>query len=127
MRNDALIFAGPAVQRAKACPEGTTPSPSKKNPEATAQKGDLLIRNLLQNGTYIVHDMRVVNTDDKSYLEKTPEKFLQEAEGVNKKIYLEAYLHQRRHCSPFVASVDGLLDVEAAATLIRIASRFAKK
>ena len=40
-------------------------------------------------------------------------------------MYLEACLHQRRHLSPFVASVDGLLEMEATSTLKRIASRLA--
>ena len=42
-------------------------------------------------------------------------------------MYLEACLQQRRHFSPFVASVDGLLGVEATAYLKRIASRLATK
>ena len=42
-------------------------------------------------------------------------------------MYLEAYLQQRQHFSPFVALVDGLLGVEATATLKRIASRLATK
>ena len=71
--------------------------------------------------------MRVVNTDAKSYWESTPEKCLEEAKKGKKKMYLEAYLQQRRHFSPFVASVDGLLGVEATATLKRIASRLASK
>ena len=44
-----------------------------------------------------------------------------------KKIYLEACLQQRRNVSSFVASLDGLLGVEATATLKRIASRLATK
>ena len=44
-----------------------------------------------------------------------------------KKMYLEACLQQRRHFSTFVASVDGLLGVEATATLKRIASCVATK
>ena len=71
--------------------------------------------------------MRVVNTDALSYLEKAPEKCLHEAEKGKKKIYLEACLQQRRHISPCVASVDGLLGVEATASLKRIASRLATK
>ena len=47
--------------------------------EATEHRGDLLIRELCQNGTDSVHNMRIVNTDAKSYLAKTPEKCLQEA------------------------------------------------
>ena len=42
-------------------------------------------------------------------------------------MYLEAFLQQRRHLSPFFDSVDGLLGVEATATLKRIASRLATK
>ena len=97
----------------------------KGAPEVTEQKGDLLIRDLWQQGTDTVHDMRVVNTDALSYFRKTPEKCLHEAEKVKKKMYLEACLHQCRHFSPFVALVDGLLGVEATATLKRIASRLA--
>ena len=42
-------------------------------------------------------------------------------------MYLETCLQQRRHFSPFVASVDGLLGVEATITLKRLASRLATK
>ena len=64
-----------------------------------------------------------MNTDTLSYVRRSPEKCLQEAERGKKKMYLEVLLQQRRHFSPFVASVDGLLGVEATATLKRIASR----
>ena len=96
-------------------------------PEVTEQKGDLLIRDLWQQGTDSVHEMRVVNTDALLYVRKTPEKCLQETERGKKKMYLEACLQQRRHFYPFVASVDGLLGVEATALLKRIASRLATK
>ena len=42
-------------------------------PEVTEQKVDLLIRDLWQQGTGSVHDMRVVNTDALSYVRKSPE------------------------------------------------------
>ena len=42
-------------------------------------------------------------------------------------MYLEACLQKCWHFPPFVASVDGLLRVEAKATLKRIASRLAIK
>ena len=42
-------------------------------------------------------------------------------------MYLEACLQQRRNFSPFVASVDGMLGVEATATLKRLAIRMATK
>ena len=71
--------------------------------------------------------MRVVNTDAKSYWEKSPERCLEEAERGKKKMYLGACPQQRQHCSPFVASVDVILGVETTATLKRIASRLASK
>ena len=71
--------------------------------------------------------MRVVNTDALSFVRKTPEKCLHKAERGKKKMYLEACVQQRRHLSPFVASVDGLLGVKATATLKRIASRLTTK
>ena len=42
-------------------------------------------------------------------------------------MYIEACLQQSWHFYPFVASVDGLMGVEATATLKRIASRLATK
>ena len=42
-------------------------------------------------------------------------------------MYLEACLQQRRHLSPFFASVDGLLGVEATANLKTLASRLDTK
>ena len=42
-------------------------------------------------------------------------------------MYLEACLQQRQHFPPFVSSVEGLLGVEATATLKRISSRLATK
>ena len=71
--------------------------------------------------------MRVVNTDALTYQSKAPEKCLHEAERGKKKMYLEAFLKQRRHFPPFVALVDGLLGVEATSTLKRIASHLATK
>ena len=65
VRNDLLIYQGCAVKRKKAKPAGPsdTTDPNDTPPEATEQKGDLLLRYLWKNGTDSVHDMRVVNTD----------------------------------------------------------------
>ena len=71
--------------------------------------------------------MRVMNTGAKCHLSKTLEKCLQEVEMENKKIYLKACLQQNLHLSHFFASIDGLLAVEAEATMKRIATHLAKK
>ena len=91
------------------------------------QKGELWISDIWQNWSDSVHNMCVVNTDSKSFLAKTPEMFLQEAVRAQKKMYMYSCLQQRCHFSLFVASIDGLLYVEAVATLKKIASRLAKK
>ena len=118
------------MKRPKAKPAGPSGSIDRDGtapPEATEQKGGLLIRDLYQIGTDSVHNMRVVNTDAKSHSAKTSENCLQEAERGKNWIYLEACLHHRRHLSPFVAPVDGLLGVEATKTLKRLSSRLSTK
>ena len=64
-------------------------------PEVTEQKGELLIWDLWQQGTEIVYDMRVVNTDALSYVRKMLEKCHHEAKRGKKKMSLEACLQQR--------------------------------
>ena len=125
VHNSPLIFAGCAVKRTKATLDGasgTTDRDRAPPPEVMEQKGNLMIYDLCQNGTDSVHEMRVVNTVARSHTSKTLEKCLQEAEKGKKRMYLEACLQQRRHFSLFVASVYGLLGVEATATLKRLAS-----
>ena len=75
MRNDPLIYSGRAVKRTKAAPAragGTTNNAEVQPPEVTEQKGDLLIQDLWQQGTYSVHDMRFVNTDAPTHRTKYP-------------------------------------------------------
>ena len=118
------------MKRTKATPagdSGTTDWDEAPPPEVTDQKGDLLIRDLWQNGTDNVNDMHVVNTDAKSHSAKTPKKCLQEAKRGKNWMYLEECLKQRRHFSPFFALMDGMLGVESMATLKRLASCLATK
>ena len=44
------------------------------------------------NNIRICNDMRVINTDAKSYWEKSPNRCMEEAEMSKKNIYLEACL-----------------------------------
>ena len=66
-------------KKAKPSSPSDTTDPDYTLLEATEQKGDLLLRDLWQNGTDSIHDPRVVNTGAKSYWEKSPEKCLEEA------------------------------------------------
>ena len=57
------------MTRPKAKPAGTIGSKDQYGappPDAMEHKGDLLTRDLWQNRTDSVHDMRVMNTDDKT-------------------------------------------------------------
>ena len=130
VRDDPLIYSGRAVKRTKAAPSGaggTNSNAEVQLPEVTKQKGYLKFCDLWQQGTDSVHYMRVVNTDVPMHRNKDPVSCLHDAERGGKRMYLEACLQQRRHFSPFVASVDGLLGVEATATLKRLASHLATK
>ena len=121
------IFAGCAVKRTTTNPASYKTTTSTNKLEATEQKGDSLIHDVWKNGTDSSHDIHVVNTDNKSHSTKTPENFIQEAERMKNKMYLETCLQQRQHFSPFVTSVAGLLGVEAGATLKSISICLRKK
>ena len=130
MRDYPLIYSGRAVRRTKATPAGAggnTGHAVVHPPEVTEQKVNLLIRDLWQQGTDSVHDMEFVNTDTLTHRTKDPARSLHKAEKGKKRMYLEFCFQQRRHLSPFFASVDGLLGVEATTTLKRLASRLATK
>ena len=90
-------------------------------------KENLLIRDLWTQGTDSIHDMRAVNTDATSYQSKISEKFLETTEKEKKNNYLDSCLKHCLNLTPFIASVGGLLGVEAKATIKRIASRLVTK
>ena len=99
----------------------------EKDDGGTEEKGDLLIRDLWKRGTDCILDMRVVNTDSPSYGLRDPEAVLRSAERAKKRKYLQACLDQRRHFTPFVCSVDGLVADEAKAVMKRLAGRLASR
>ena len=90
-------------------------------------KGDIHIIDLWMQGMDSINDMRVVNKDTHFYLSKTPKKFLETPNKEKKRNYLDTCLKQRWKFNPFVASVDGLLGVEAEVTLKRITICLATK
>jgi hypothetical protein len=94
---------------------------------SSEERGDILIRNLWQNGTDCILDVRITDTDAASYRHKDPKKVLEQHEREKKKKYLQACLDQRRHFSPFVVSTDGLIGREAKVILKVLASRLAEK
>ena len=71
--------------------------------------------------------MKGVNTDESSFLHKTPEKRLSVAERENKHKYLESCLYQWCHFPLFVISVKRLFGTEAEATLKHLSRRLSTK
>ena len=70
--------------------------------------------------------MRAVDTDAVSDQSKSPENCLESTKRKKKKKYLNACLNKRQQFTPFVASVYGILGVNAEVTLKRIASRLSQ-
>jgi hypothetical protein len=77
------------------------------------ERGDLLIRGFRARGTDLIVDVRVTDTDAKSYRSRDPHKVLATQEREKKKKYLQSCLEQRKHFTPFVVSTDGFIRREA--------------
>jgi hypothetical protein len=90
-------------------------------------RGDILVRGFWTKGTDCIIDVRVTDTDAKSNRSKDPMKVLETHEKEKKRKYLEPCLKQRRHFTPFVVSVDGLLGKEAEVFLNRLAGKISEK
>ena len=110
-------------------------SQATSNPQArrsavetdSERRGDILIRGLWARGTDAIIDVRVTDTDQKSYQKRTPAKILHAQETEKKNKYLKDCLDQRRHFSPFVVSTDGMLAREADHVIKAISKRLATK
>jgi hypothetical protein len=99
--------------------EGTpTNDTSQQKTEQTAtgedERGDPLVRGFWARGTdCMLLDLRVTDTDAESHCKRDPAKVLDTQEKKKKRKSLGACLERRRHFTPFVCSVDGLLGKEA--------------
>ena len=90
-------------------------------------RGDVMVHGLWKTGQSCVLDVRVSDTDAKSYKSKSSAKVLEAAEKEKKDKYLHACLERRRSFMPLCYSVDGMAGKEAKAFEKRIASMLAAK
>lgn len=95
--------------------------------ENDEDRGDLNIRGFWKPRHECIIDVRVVDTDAPSYTTRKPESVLRTHELQKKKKYLQRCLDLRRHFTPFILSVDGLLAFEAQQFVRRLAVLFAEK
>ena len=58
-------------------------------------------------------DIRVIDTDARSYCARSPKDVLGTAEGEKKRKYLQAFQDRRATFTPLCMSVDGMLGSEA--------------
>ena len=69
----------------------------------------------------------MTNTDAPGYGDRDPKKVLQSAAKSKKAKYLEPCFQQRRSFTPFVVSIDGMLDKEAKSLLKTLSVMLAEK
>ena len=81
------------------------------------EREDLLIRGFWRSGTDCIIDVRLTDTDQPSYLSKTPFEILEIQEEEKKRKYSKKCCEQRRNFTPFVISVDGMIGKEAKSFL----------
>jgi hypothetical protein len=125
VRVEPMIQNRRAAEEAKA--KDTKPPVQRLTRSSDEDRGDLLIRGFWARGTDAIVDVRVTDTDAKSYRSRDPYKVLAQHEREKKKKYLLPCLEQRKHFTPFVVSTDGLLGREAAELLKRLSLRLAEK
>jgi hypothetical protein len=121
--NKPLIHPCRAAEKITTCPT----KPTSDKPASEDDRGDILLHGFWARGTDCIVDVRVTDTDAKSYRHRDPAKVLITQEKEKKRKYLEACLEQRRHFIPFVCSTDGLLGQEASTFAKRLAAKLATK
>ena len=91
-------------------------------------KSPTLVADLFVRGVWVLQskalfDIRIIDTDARSYLDRPPLDVLSAAESEKKKKYHHACSDRRALYTPLCISVDGLLGGEAAVFVKRIAER----
>jgi hypothetical protein len=89
-----------------------------KEPENEAgtgedKRGDIIIQGFGAQGANCILDVQVTDTDAKSHSKQLPANVLETHKKEKKRKYIGACLERRRHFTPFVCSLDGLLGQEA--------------
>ena len=123
IRDEPLIHTGRKAENVNTCPA----SQASDKPSSEDERGDILLRGFWERGTDCIVDVRVTDTDAKSYRHRDPDKVIATQEKEKKRKYLEACLEQRRHFTPFVCSTDGLFGREASTFAKRLAAKLATK
>ena len=90
-------------------------------------RGDAGVHGFWKHGRQAVFDIRVTDTEARSYRHKDPVKVLADHEQEKKRKYLRPCLELRKDFTPMVYSVDGMAGREAKAAERRMAAYLAEK
>jgi hypothetical protein len=90
-------------------------------------RGDIAVHGLWEKGKTCILDIRITDTDAKSYAGSSSAKVLEKAAKVKKDKYEAPCIARRRTFTPLVYSVDGMACKEALAFEKRLASLMATK
>jgi hypothetical protein len=127
------IFTGKGVCAGQRSADETTAAAAaasgvrKANVAGDEARGDVKVHGLWKKGQDCIIDVRITDTDSKSYASSSSEKVLERAAKLKKDKYLAACLERRRSFVPLVYSVDGMPCKEAKAFERRVASLLAAK
>ena len=105
----------------------TTTQATGRNAPGDDARGDVKIHGLWEKGSDCILDIRITDTDARSYQSSSSRKVLERAAKEKKDKYLDACLERRRSFVPLVYSVDGMACKEAKAFEKRVASLLASK
>ena len=88
---------------------------------------DLCVRGVWEPQTEALFDIRVVDTDARSYRSRSPRDVLRTAEGEKKRKYLQACQNRHATFTPLCVSVDGMLGSESEFFVKRLSDFLAVK
>ena len=91
------------------------------------KRADISCYGFFTRGKDCLFDIRITNTDARSYRNKCPSKVIADQEKEKKDKYLDTCHELRKDFVPLVYSVDGMAGKEARAAEKRLASALAKK
>ena len=91
-----------------------------------------LVADLSVNGVWVpqsevLFDVRIIDTDARSYLNRSPLDVLSAAEEEKKRKYHQACIERRAQFTPLCITVDGMLGKEASIFVRRLAERLSVK
>lgn len=119
----SLIHPCHAADKASTCPTNHT----SKNPTSKDNRVDILLPWLIwAHGTDCIVDVQVTGWH-KSYCHSDPAKVIAAQEKEKKRKYLEPFLEQQCHFTPFGCSMDGLLGCEAETFAKQLATKLDNK